>query len=169
MFCGQRLTFHSFNFRLIYWFFPLRTATVGFDSLRLLPKTWKNVFAGCAALCLALMDGCKKTIRAQCCHWLATRAAFIAKVAAWPAVKTETSDVFIISSTWTQFVSFDVIFFHLLHSCYFVIWVTKIHEYVIPCHDPRHTQAEMGARIPLVTFLKQHKNDYSETKLRKWK
>jgi len=45
------------------------------------------VLAACPTSCSALMDWCEGTVLARYCHWLATSAAFTAKVAAWPTVK----------------------------------------------------------------------------------
>jgi len=47
-----------------------------------IPKTWKHWLADCPASCSGLIGGCKERIDAQCCHWLATSAAFAAKAAA---------------------------------------------------------------------------------------
>ena len=50
---------------------------------RVIPKTWKTVLVACPASCSALMGGCKRTVYARCCHWLATSVAFTAKATAW--------------------------------------------------------------------------------------
>jgi len=44
-----------------------------------------------STLCSALMDVCKRTLHARCFHWLATSAAFTAKVAVWPTVRSKWS------------------------------------------------------------------------------
>jgi len=45
-----------------------------------------------ARYCLALMGGFKGTVHARCRHWLATSAAFTAKVAVWPTAQESADD-----------------------------------------------------------------------------
>jgi len=89
---------NSVIFLILYWIkrklrdrrscpvsWPRKTNTVRRGSIpgRVVPKTWKT--ANCSS---ALMGGCKEKAHARCCHWLATNAAFTAKVAARPSAQT---------------------------------------------------------------------------------
>jgi len=57
---------------------------------RVMQKTWKSVLAVCEASCSALTGGYnyKKIVHVQCCHWLVTSVALIAKGVAWPTAQS---------------------------------------------------------------------------------
>jgi len=50
----------------------------------------------------------------------------------YKAAKREISYFYIFSSLYNQLVIFDIIVFPFAASCYFVIWVTKMHDYTMP-------------------------------------
>ena len=54
---------------------------------RVIPKTGKTVLAACVQP-LWLMLGISEKLHERCCHWLATSAAFTAKVVAWSTVQS---------------------------------------------------------------------------------
>jgi len=72
-----------------------------FSVVATISFAWKLALAACPTSCSALMVGCKGTVHARCCHWLASSAAFTAKVAAWPTVH-ESSDGHRADLSWCE-------------------------------------------------------------------
>ena len=65
------------------WKIATKADRVGSIPGRIISKTWSAVLAACPDACSALMGECKGRVHAWCCHWLATSAAFTAKLAVW--------------------------------------------------------------------------------------
>ena len=89
---GLQLTLERTTFSLIRFKLDQASGTVGrargtkpgrLDSIpgQIMLKTWKTLLAACPTSCSALMGGCKEENHTRCCHFLATSAAFTAKVA----------------------------------------------------------------------------------------
>ena len=63
--------------RTVDWARVTKAGTRGSIPGRVIPKTWKTMFASCPTSYSVLLGGCKY---ARCLHWLAINAAFTTKV-----------------------------------------------------------------------------------------